>query len=208
MRFPRPRVLPVLLTLAIFGLAGFASLDATAAPAGTKQAGTKEEASATLTVGALARMMVKEAALDPPVRGYDQFVSLRVLNSYGYRTPEDPDRQATVGDLGEMLDGFGIANTTSSPLLPLTLAHAQRVIQKARPGIPRFRVPEGSTKTESREDREESQDQCNIDFQQCRRDCNVQSPSGRSRNEIGTCMRTCAAVRKSCRAAQVLNLTP
>jgi hypothetical protein len=107
-----------------------------------------------------------------------------------------------------MLDGFGIASSTGNPLQPLTLAHAQRAIQKARPGIPKFRLPEGSPKVTTREDREESQDQCNVSFQLCRQGCLAQSPSGRSRSEIGNCMRECAAVRKSCRAAQLLDMAP
>ncbi len=161
-----------------------------------------------LTVGALAQMIVSEIAIEPPVAGYGEFYSLRVMGAFGYETSRGIDEPATVGDLGEMLSSLGIQGRTGRPDEALLRDRAARTLSSLRGSLPKVRVPEGRRRGERlRVRREHQPSPCLDDFHQCRRDCLQKSPAGRSHNQLGSCMRECQKARKSCEANEALSLT-
>jgi hypothetical protein len=161
-----------------------------------------------LTVGALAQLVVFEIAIEPPVAGYDEFYSLRVMGAFGYETSRGIEQPARMGDLREMLSSLGLEGRTGSPDDALSRGRATRTLSAVRDSLPKVRVPEGKRRGERvRKRRVHRPGPCLDDFHQCRRDCLQKSPSGRSHNQLGSCMRRCQRARKSCQANEDLSFT-
>jgi hypothetical protein len=153
-----------------------------------------------VTLGDLATRLVERAAVNAPDGGYDEAYSMGILTYLGYRGPTALASTATLADAKGMLAALGVDVTTGQPEKMLTESHAASLMKTVGGSLKRFEAPETQARRGGRNGARSGRiDPCLSEFQECRRECLLKSPSGGSGNVSSSCLQECVAGRKSCR---------